>query len=54
MGERISRGQYKSFTNKVINADINAALNIQKKVDLVDIIKLKSTKIKQPQRIKVS
>ena len=53
-GERISRGQYKSSTNVILNADIHAALNIHKKIDSVDIIKLMSGKIKQPQRIKVS
>ena len=53
-GERISRGQYKSSTNIILNADIHAALNIQKKIDLVDIIKLRCGRIRQPKRIKVS
>ena len=53
-GERISRGQYKSSTNVILNADIHAALNIHKKIDSVDIIKLGFEKIKQPKRIKVS
>ena len=38
-GERIKRGLYKTKENKIINADINAALNIYKKY----IVKSNST-----------
>ena len=53
-GERISRGQYKSSTNVILNADINAALNILKKANITDINHLMTSQIKQPKRIKVS
>ena len=53
-GERISRGQYKSSTNVILNADINAALNILKKANITDINHLVTSEIKQPKRIKVS
>lgn len=32
LGKRIKRGLFKSFTNKLINADVNGAYNILKKV----------------------
>ena len=38
-GERIKRGLYKTKENKIVNADINAALNIYKKY----IVKSNST-----------
>ena len=38
-GERIKRGLHKTKENKIVNADINAALNIYKKY----IIKSNST-----------
>ena len=53
-GERISRGQYKSSTNTILNADINASLNILKKANITDINHLMTIDIKQPKRIKVS
>ena len=53
-GERISRGQYKSSTDVILNADINAALNILKKANITDINHLMTSEIKQPKRIKVS
>ena len=33
-GDRIIRGLYKTRNNKIINADVNAALNIYKKYTL--------------------
>lgn len=36
-GQRIKRGLYKTGTNKLINADINGALNIMRKSSVVDI-----------------
>ena len=53
-GERISRGQYKSSTNTILNADINASLNILKKSKMININNLMKIDIKQPKRIKVS
>ena len=53
-GERISRGQYKSSTNVILNADINASLNILKKSKMININNLMKIDIKQPKRIKVS
>ena len=53
-GERISRGQYKSSTDVILNADINAALNILKKANITDINHLMTSQIKQPKRIKIS
>ena len=53
-GERISRGQYKSSTNTILNADINASLNILKKSKMININNLMKIDIKKPKRIKVS
>ncbi|GAA0781980.1 RNA-guided endonuclease InsQ/TnpB family protein [Hathewaya limosa] len=36
-GKRISRGQYKSSTGVILNADINASLNIMRKTNTTDI-----------------
>lgn len=36
-GQRIKRGLYKTGTNKLINADINGALNIMRKSSVVDM-----------------
>lgn len=32
MGKRIKRGLYQSSTNRLINADVNGAVNIMRKV----------------------
>lgn len=53
-GKRISRGQYKSSTGIILNADINGALNIMKKTNIIDMTVLMSKKIKQPQRIRIA
>ena len=50
-GKRISRGQYKSSTGVILNADINGALNILRKSDVVE---LSIKEIEQPQRIKIA
>ena len=36
-GSRIKRGQYKTYSGKMINSDVNAALNILKKSKVVDL-----------------
>ena len=36
-GKRIKRGLYQTGTNKLINADINGALNILNKSKVVDL-----------------
>lgn len=55
-GSRITRGNYKTSNNKIINADINGALNIMKKSKLIDdkinILQSKSC-VNQPKRIRV-
>ena len=55
-GIRITRGNYKTSKNKIINADINGALNILKKSKLIDdkinILQSRSC-VDQPKRIRV-
>ena len=36
-GKRIHRGQYKTGSGKIINADVNGALNIMRKSSVVDV-----------------
>nr|WP_238586037.1 transposase [Kandleria vitulina] len=36
-GKRIHRGQYKTESGKIINADVNGALNIMRKSSVVDV-----------------
>ena len=36
-GKRIHRGQYKTASGKIINADVNGALNIMRKSSVVDV-----------------
>ena len=36
-GKRIHRGQYKTANGKIINADVNGALNIMRKSSVVDV-----------------
>lgn len=48
---RISRGQYKSANGIILNADINGALNILRKSNIISEFEL--TEIAQPQRIRI-
>lgn len=50
-GKRISRGQYKSNTGVILNADLNGALNIMRKSNVIPALIL--TKIEQPHRIRI-
>lgn len=53
-GKRISRGQYRSKNGIVINADINGALNILRKCNLIDLTALQDSGcVSQPQRIRL-
>lgn len=53
-GKRITRGQYKTLSNAVINADVNGALNILRKSSLIDLTVLQSSGcLDQPQRIRI-
>ena len=36
-GKRVHRGQYKTTTGKILNADVNGALNILKKSNVVSL-----------------
>ncbi len=55
-GKRITRGQYKSSVGIVINADVNASLNILKKSQVVNLSNLQNNPqiLKQPQRVRIS
>ncbi|HYE82836.1 MAG TPA: transposase [Clostridia bacterium] len=54
-GKRISRGQYKTCQDTIINADCNGALNILRKSNLVDLTVLQARGcLNQPERIRVS
>ena len=53
-GSRISRGQYKTSTGYTFNADLNGALNILRKSNLVDLIVLQRRgEVNSPLRIRV-
>ena len=52
-GNRISRGQYKSSTGIILNADINGSLNIMRKANIQNI-GLVNTEYLNPQRIKIA
>ena len=53
-GQRITRGQYKTLTGYVFNADVNGALNILRKSKLVNLIVLQNRGcVNQPQRIRL-
>ena len=53
-GKRIHRGQYKTATGKVLNADMNGALNIMSKSNVVDVNVLYSRgEVDTPVRIKI-
>lgn len=50
-GKRISRGQYQSKIGVILNADVNGALNILRKSNLID---LDIKQIEQPKRIRIA
>lgn len=53
-GKRIHRGQYRTATGKVLNADMNGALNIMSKSNVVDVNVLYSRgEVDTPVRIKI-
>lgn len=52
-GSRVSRGQYKSATNVILNADINGALNIMRKAKIKNI-NLVNREYLNPKRIKIA
>ena len=53
-GKRISRGQYRTYQGRIINADCNGALNILRKSNLVDLRVLQDRGcLDQPERIRV-
>ncbi len=53
-GRRITRGQYRTSAGYIFNADINGALNILRKCNLVDLTVLQDRGcVDQPQRIRV-
>jgi len=54
-GKRISRGRYKCSNGKIINADVNGALNILRKSKLVDVKILQSRgNVDVPLRIRIA
>ena len=54
-GKRISRGQYRTGEGKVLNADVNGALNILKKSKVVDLKVLYCRgEVDTPARIRVA
>ena len=52
-GKRVKRGLYKTKNDFLINADINGALNIMRKSNIVNFDNLNIKKLKQVKRIKV-
>lgn len=55
LGKRITRGQYKSSAGKIINADLNGALNIMRKSKLIDCKVLQNSGcLAQPLRIRIA
>ena len=54
-GKRIFRGLYKTATGKTLNADINGALNILRKSNVVDLEVLYNRgELNTPVRIRVA
>ena len=54
-GKRIKRGLYKTKTGKLLNADVNGALNILRKSNVVDLIVLYSRgELDTPIRIRIA
>ena len=52
-GNRINRGQFKSTTGAILNADINGSLNIMKKADVRNI-SLISKEYLNPRKFKIA
>ena len=53
-GRRITRGQYRSATGIVLNADVNGALNILRKCSLISLAALQDRGcVSQPRRIRI-
>lgn len=52
-GKRVTRGQYKSATGVILNADINGSLNIMRKVN-INSINLVCKEYLNPKRIKIA
>jgi len=53
-GRRITRGQYKTATGIVLNADVNGALNILRKCSLISLTALPDRGcVNQPRRIRI-
>ena len=53
-GTRITRGQYRTLTGYVLNADVNGALNILRKSKLVNLTVLQNRGcVNQPRRIRI-
>ncbi len=53
-GRRITRGQYKTATGIVLNADVNGALNILRKCSLISLTALQDRGcVNQPRRIRI-
>ena len=54
-GKRISRGQYRTQSGYIFNADCNGALNILRKSNLIDITVLQNSGcLDQPRRIRIA
>lgn len=54
-GQRVKRGLYRTATGKLLNADVNGALNILKKSNVVDLTVLYSRgEVNTPMRIRVA
>ncbi|MGX8706545.1 MAG: RNA-guided endonuclease TnpB family protein, partial [bacterium] len=53
-GRRITRGQYRTASGYVLNADVNGALNILRKCTLIDLTALQDRGcVNQPRRLRV-
>lgn len=51
-GKRTSRGEYQTRDGKLVNSDVNAALNILKKADVVDVSPLvEEGQVKMPKKV---
>ena len=50
-GKRINRGLFKSSTNKIINADLNGAINIMRKQ--LNLTKITGDRLMSPKRIQI-
>ena len=54
-GNRIHRGMYQCANGKLINADVNGALNILRKSSVVDVTILYSRgEVDTPERIRIA